>query len=40
MTETLYFFERHGYVVVFAAIIGRQACLPLPSNLLLVTAGA
>jgi len=40
MTEILHFLERHGYVVVFAAIIGRQACLPVPSNLLLVAAGA
>ncbi len=40
MTEILHFLERHGYVAVVAAIMGRQACLPVPSNLLLVAAGA
>ena len=40
MTEILQFLERHAYVAVFAAIMGRQACLPVPSNLLLVAAGA
>ncbi len=32
--------ERHGYWVLFASVIGRQACLPIPANLLLLAAGA
>jgi membrane protein DedA with SNARE-associated domain/rhodanese-related sulfurtransferase len=32
--------ERHAYWVLFASVIGRQACLPIPANLLLIAAGA
>jgi membrane protein DedA with SNARE-associated domain/rhodanese-related sulfurtransferase len=32
--------EGHGYLVLFASVIGRQACLPVPANLLLLAAGA
>jgi membrane protein DedA with SNARE-associated domain/rhodanese-related sulfurtransferase len=32
--------ERHGYWVLFVSVVGRQACLPLPTNLLLLAAGA
>jgi hypothetical protein len=39
MTEILHLLERHGYLVLFAAIIGRQAGLPVPANLLLVAGG-
>jgi membrane protein DedA with SNARE-associated domain/rhodanese-related sulfurtransferase len=40
MNETLHFLEQHGYWLLAAAILGRQACLPIPANLLLVAAGA
>jgi len=30
----------HGYLVLFVAVIGRQACLPVPTNLLMLAAGA
>jgi len=32
--------EGHGYWVLFASVVGRQACLPIPANLLLLAAGA
>jgi membrane protein DedA with SNARE-associated domain/rhodanese-related sulfurtransferase len=31
---------KHGYWMLFAALLGRQACLPVPANLLLLAAGA
>ena len=40
MKETVDFLERHGYWLLFASILGRQACLPIPANLLLLAAGA
>ena len=40
MNETLHFVERHGYWLLIAAILGRQACFPIPANLFLVAAGA
>lgn len=40
MGETLHFLERHGYLVLFGAVLGRQAGLPIPANLLLVAGGA
>lgn len=40
MNETLHFLERHGYWLIIAAILGRQACFPIPANLFLVAAGA
>jgi membrane protein DedA with SNARE-associated domain len=40
MNETLHFLTRHGYWLLFGAILARQACLPVPANLLLVAAGA
>src|SRR5579871_4958666 len=40
MNETLQFVERHGYWLLIAAILARQACLPIPANLFLVAAGA
>lgn len=30
----------HGYFVLFVSILGRQACLPVPTNLLVLAAGA
>ena len=40
MNETVQFIAQHGYWLVFGAILGRQACLPIPANLFLVGAGA
>ena len=40
MDETLQFVARHGYWLLVVAVLGRQACLPVPTNLLLVAAGA
>jgi membrane protein DedA with SNARE-associated domain/rhodanese-related sulfurtransferase len=34
------FLARHGYWLLFVSVLGRQACLPVPANLLLVAAGA
>ena len=31
---------RHGYLVLFASVLGRQACLPVPASLLVLAAGA
>ena len=31
---------QHGYWVLFASVVARQACLPVPTNLLLLAAGA
>lgn len=40
MKDLLELLIRHGYWLLFAALLGRQACLPVPANLLLVSAGA
>jgi membrane protein DedA with SNARE-associated domain/rhodanese-related sulfurtransferase len=40
MHETVQFLERHGYWLLAGAVLGRQACLPIPANLLLLAAGA
>ena len=40
MNETVQFLERHDYWLLLGAILGRQACLPIPANLLVVAAGA
>jgi membrane protein DedA with SNARE-associated domain/rhodanese-related sulfurtransferase len=40
MNGLIEFLERHGYWVLFASVVGRQACLPVPANLLLLAAGA
>ena len=40
MKETVQFLAHHGYWLLAAAVLGRQACLPVPANLLLVAAGA
>jgi membrane protein DedA with SNARE-associated domain/rhodanese-related sulfurtransferase len=40
MHATVQFLARHGYWLLFGAILGRQACLPVPANLFLVAAGA
>ena len=40
MKETVQFLAHHGYWLLAVAVFGRQACLPVPANLLLVAAGA
>lgn len=40
MNEIVQFVARHDYWLLVGAILGRQACLPIPANLLLVAAGA
>ena len=40
MHETVQFVARHGYWLVVGAVLGRQACLPIPANLILVAVGA
>lgn len=40
MHETVQFLERHGYWLLVGAVLGRQAFLPIPANLLLLAAGA
>lgn len=40
MKEMVEFLERHGYWLLFAGVLGRQACLPVPANPLLLPAGA
>jgi membrane protein DedA with SNARE-associated domain len=40
MKQMVEFLAQHGYWVLFASVLGRQACLPVPANLLLLAAGA
>lgn len=40
MAEMVQVLAKYGYWLLFAAVLGRQACLPIPANLLLVAAGA
>jgi hypothetical protein len=40
MNQFIDLLETHGYWVLFASVAGRQACLPVPANLLLLAAGA
>ncbi len=40
MSETVHFLARHGYWLLVGAVLGRQACLPIPTNLFLIAAGA
>jgi membrane protein DedA with SNARE-associated domain/rhodanese-related sulfurtransferase len=40
MNETVDFLARHGYWLLIGAVLGRQACLPIPANLTLIAAGA
>jgi membrane protein DedA with SNARE-associated domain/rhodanese-related sulfurtransferase len=40
MNQLAEFLVKHGYWVLFVAVICRQACLPVPTNLLLLVAGA
>ena len=40
MNDTVQFLARHGYGLLIAAVLARQACLPIPANLFLIAAGA
>ena len=40
MNETVHFLARHGYWLLIGSVLGRQACLPIPANLILIAAGA
>jgi membrane protein DedA with SNARE-associated domain/rhodanese-related sulfurtransferase len=40
MKPMVEFLSQHGYWVLFVSVLGRQACLPVPANLLLLAAGA
>jgi membrane protein DedA with SNARE-associated domain/rhodanese-related sulfurtransferase len=40
MNQTVQFLAQHGYWLMVGAVLGRQACLPIPANLVLVAAGA
>ena len=40
MHEMVEFLAKHGYWLLFVSVLGRQACLPVPANLLLLAAGA
>ena len=40
MKQMVEFLARHGYWILFLSVLGRQACLPVPANLLLLAAGA
>ncbi len=40
MNETVQFLAQHDYWLLIGAVLGRQACLPIPANLFFVAAGA
>ena len=40
MHETVRFLAQYDYWLLLGAILGRQACLPVPANLVVVAAGA
>lgn len=40
MNETVQFIARHGYWLLILAVLGKQACLPIPTTLLVLAAGA
>lgn len=40
MNEIVQYLARHGYPVVFATVLARQLCLPIPAILFLLAAGA
>jgi membrane protein DedA with SNARE-associated domain len=40
MKQLVEFLAKHGYWILFVSVLGRQACLPVPANLLLLAAGA
>jgi len=40
MSDTLQYFARHGYIVLFASVLAQQLGVPLPSTPFIVAAGA
>jgi len=40
MDETVQFLAQHNYWLLIGAVLGRQACLPIPASLVFVAAGA
>jgi membrane protein DedA with SNARE-associated domain/rhodanese-related sulfurtransferase len=40
MNETVQFIAQHGYWLLIAAVLGKQACLPIPTTLFVLAAGA
>ena len=40
MNEMVAFLAKHGYWILFLSVLARQACLPVPANLLLLAGGA
>jgi membrane protein DedA with SNARE-associated domain/rhodanese-related sulfurtransferase len=40
MNEMVAFLAKHGYWILIISVLGRQACLPIPANLLLLAGGA
>ena len=40
MHDTIRFLAQYDYWLLLGAILGRQACLPIPANLVVVAAGA
>src|SRR5690348_11607683 len=40
MADTLQFLVKHGYIVLFAAVLAQQLGLPLPSTPFIIAAGA
>ncbi|HET9178384.1 MAG TPA: rhodanese-like domain-containing protein [Terriglobia bacterium] len=40
MNDMVHFLARHGYWLVFVSLLGGQAGLPIPGNLILLAAGA
>src|SRR5580704_12689306 len=40
MNETVHFIARYGYWLLALAVLGKQACLPIPTSLFVLAAGA
>jgi len=40
MNDTLQYFVKHGYIVLFASVLAQQLGLPLPSTAFIIAAGA
>jgi len=40
MNETVQFLAQHDYWLLIGTVLGRQACLPIPSTLVFIAAGA
>jgi membrane protein DedA with SNARE-associated domain/rhodanese-related sulfurtransferase len=40
MNETVHFIALHGYWLLVLAVLGKQACLPIPTTLFVLAAGA